>query len=83
MFVIDFIRWLLTEKHVCCDSKISNNRSEKDIKPGQICTCDTPTDTSTVFSTFDWGQLAKVRQHGCKDRLIKSAKMPSLKVICC
>ena len=26
-------------------------------------------DPSSVFSTFDWDQLAKIRQHGWKERL--------------
>ena len=37
-------------------------------------------DTSTVFSTFDWDQLAKIRQQGWKERVIisKVAKFESV-----
>lgn len=39
-------------------------------------------DPSKVFSTFDWHQLAKTRQHGLMKIALKPIKIPSLKVSC-
>lgn len=39
-------------------------------------------DPSKGFSTFDWHQLAKTRQHGLMKIALKPIKIRSLKVSC-